>query len=513
MTNTEPMPLELLAEKIWCGDSHLNFTRRFFVPRMGFKFQVNWHHVYICEKLDAIINGTAKCRNIVFNVPPGAGKTELCGGNLVARGLAINPRARYLYLSYSEELVSDVLATAKNIVSSDEFQALWHIDFAKDTSAKRNWKTMVEGYYAGHAYGNSLGGQITGRRAGVLGVDGFSGMIVIDDPIKPEDAFSQPLRTKAVRKLINTVQSRKAHPDVPVVMIMQRLHVDDPTGAVEKNLFVGDWEIIKIPALIDDDYIGTLPDHIQSLIPHNAERDDKGRQSYWPEKESLAHLLQLEQGGNDKDGAAVSRYTMSSQYQQEPTKLGGGLIKTEYFGRYKTLPPLKWRAVWADTAQKTAQHNDFSVFLCAGLGYDNNLYLIDLVRGRWESPQLIAAAKAFFNKHRPKTNELGTLRRLYVEDKVSGTTLIQTIEQENDIPVVAIQRGTDKLTRFMDVQPFIEMRRVYLPEDVEQHPWVPDYLAECEAFTANMTHDFDDQIDPTIDAINETLVNPYDLFD
>lgn len=226
--------LELQAERVWCGDSHLNFTRRFFVPRMGFKFQVNWHHVYICEKLDAIINGTAKCKNIVFNVPPGAGKTELCGGNLVARGLAINPRSRYLYLSYSEELVSDVLATAKNIVSSDEFQALWHIDFAKDTSAKRNWKTMVEGYYAGHAYGNSLGGQITGRRAGVLGVDGFSGMIVIDDPIKPEDAFSYPLRSKAVRKLINTVQSRKAHPDVPVVMIMQRLHVDDPTGAVEK---------------------------------------------------------------------------------------------------------------------------------------------------------------------------------------------------------------------------------------------------------------------------------------
>lgn len=69
-------------------------------------------------------------------------------------------------------------------------------------------------------------------------------------------------------------------------------------------------------------------------------------------KESLSHLLQLEQGGNDKDGAAVSRYTMSSQYMQEPTKLGGGLIKTEQFGRYRKLPPLKWRAVWGDTAQK-----------------------------------------------------------------------------------------------------------------------------------------------------------------
>lgn len=502
--------LELQAERVWCGDSHLNFTRRFFVPRMGFKFQVNWHHVYICEKLDAIINGTAKCKNIVFNVPPGAGKTELCGGNLVARGLAINPRSRYLYLSYSEELVSDVLATAKNIVSSDEFQALWHIDFAKDTSAKRNWKTMVEGYYAGHAYGNSLGGQITGRRAGVLGVDGFSGMIVIDDPIKPEDAFSYPLRSKAVRKLINTVQSRKAHPDVPVVMIMQRLHVDDPTGAVEKNLFVGDWEIVKIPALIDDDYIATLPDHIQSLIPHNAERDEKGRQSYWPEKESLSHLLQLEQGGNDKDGAAVSRYTMSSQYMQEPTKLGGGLIKGEWFGRYRSLPLLKWRAVWVDTAQKTAEHNDWSVFLVGGLGYDNNLYLIDLVRGRWESPQLIQTAESVFTKHKPQTNEIGALRRMSVEDKVSGTTLIQTIKQKNSIPVKAVQRSTDKLTRFMDIQSFIEQGRVFIPDDA---PWIAEFLSECEAFKADMTHDFDDQVDVLTDAINDTLVKPYGLFD
>lgn len=499
------------VERVWCEDSHLNFTRRFFVPRMGFKFSVNWHHQYISEKLDAIINGTADRRNIVFNVPPGAGKTELCGGNLVARGLAINPRSRFLYLSYSEELVSDVLATAKTIVASEEFQALWPVTFANDSTAKRNWKTEIDGFYAGHAYGNSLGGQITGRRAGVLGIGGFTGMIVIDDPIKPEDAFSYPLRTKAVRKLINTVQSRKAHPDVPVVMIMQRLHVDDPTGAVEKNLFVGDWEVIKIPALIDDAYIATLPKHIQQLIPRDVPRDSKGRQSYWPEKESLDHLLQLEQGGGqDKDGTAISRYTMSSQYMQAPTKLGGGLIKSEWFGRYRELPVLKWRSIWVDTAQKTKEHNDWSVFLVGGLGWDGNLYLIDLVRGRWEAPQLLSNAKDVFAKHKPSNNEIGNLRHMTIEDKSSGTGLIQTIRQENGIPVKAVERGTDKLTRFMDVQSYIALGRVFIPMDA---PWLADFISECEAFNAAMTHDFDDQVDTLIDAVNDTLVNPYSLYD
>ncbi|MFX8668547.1 helicase, partial [Acinetobacter baumannii] len=87
-------------------------------------------------------------------------------------------------------------------------------------------------------------------------------------------------------------------------------------------------------ALIDDEYISKLPEKIQSKIPRDVERDAKGRQSYWPLKESLQSLLQLEQGGQDKVGATVSRYTFASQFQQAPKKLGGDLVKAEWFGRY-----------------------------------------------------------------------------------------------------------------------------------------------------------------------------------
>ena len=83
---------------------------------------------------------------------------------------------------------------------------------------------------------------------------------------------------------------------------------------------------------IDDDYINQLPENIQWKIPRDVERDELGRQSYWPLKESLQSLLQLEKGGQDKDGATVSRYTFASQYQQAPKKLGGDLVKAEWFG-------------------------------------------------------------------------------------------------------------------------------------------------------------------------------------
>lgn len=499
--------LEMQLERERCEKEHLFFTRRFFLPRMGFKFSVNWHHEYIADKIDQVISG--KVKNLVINVPPGSGKTELLT-NLIARGLARNARSRFLYLSFSQSLVEDVSATARNIVKSVDFQSLWPVKISTSTDAKSSWKTTVDGYDAGHVYSASMGGQVTGRRAGTLANEGFTGAIILDDPLKPEDAFSKSARKKANRKILNTVNSRKAKSDTPIILIMQRLHVEDPTNFVMTGNVPGDWEQISIPALIDDEYINQLPEHIQAKVPRDVERDQHGRQSYWPLKESLQSLLQLEKGGEDKDGATVSRYTFASQYMQNPKKLGGDLVKSEWFGRYLELPLLKWRAIFADTAQKIKEHNDFSVFLCAGLGYDNKLYIVDVHRGKWEAPELIKEGKKFINKHKVGDTKIGNLRYMAVEDKASGTTLIQTISRETTIPIRAIQRDTDKLVRTMDVVFYVEDGLVMLPAKA---PWLLNYIEEIEGLTADMTHDHDDQWDPTIDAIENMVVNPYDLLD
>ena len=499
--------LEMQLERERCEKEHLFFTRRFFMPRMGFKFSVNWHHEYISDAIDAVVAG--KIPNLVINVPPGSGKTELLT-NLIARGMARSARSRFLYLSFSQSLVEDVSATARNIVKSDDFQRLWPVEISRSTDAKASWKTTVEGYEAGHVYSASMGGQVTGRRAGTLADAGFTGAIILDDPLKPEDAFSKTARNKANRKILNTVNSRKAKSSTPIILIMQRLHVEDPTNFVMTGNVPGEWHQITVPALIDDAYIAKLPEHIQKKIPRDVERDAKGRQSYWPLKESLQSLLQLEQGGQDKDGATVSRYTFSSQYQQAPKKLGGDLVKAEWFGRYVELPVLKWRAIWADTAQKVKEHNDYSVFLCGGLGHDNRLYILDVRRGKWESPELIKEAKAFINKHKDSNTKIGKLRYMAIEDKASGTTLIQTVSRQTTLPIKAIQRSTDKLTRTMDVVFYVEERRVWLPASA---PWLLNYIEEIEGLTADMTHDHDDQWDPTIDAINDTLAKKPTVFD
>ena len=262
----------------------------------------------------------------------------------------------------------------------------------------------------------------------------------------------------------------------------------------------GEWEFVTIPALIDDVYVADLAECYGGLID-GSEQDEQGRFSYWPYKEPVADLLELE---------AKDRYVFTGQYQQRPSPLGGDIIQGKHFGRYTVAPPLRYRKIFADTAQKTAERNDYSVFQCWGLGEDGRIYLLDMIRGKWPAPELKRRAIAFWGKHRETGDFDSPLRQLLIEDKSSGTGLIQDIQASGGIPVKSIERTKDKLTRVMDVVSYIESGLVFIPEAT---PWVNDFVAECEAFTADDTHANDDQIDPMVDAINDMLAKRRSIYD
>lgn len=496
-TSIDPA-IERAVLKAKCERDHLFFSRYFFKHRQAIKFRVNWHHVLIADTVQRVIDGTLK--NVVINVPPGSSKTELVAINLIARGLALNPRARFLHISYSDDLALLNSETARDIVASDEYQALWPLKVADDAKSKKRWNVLVDGKKAGGVYAVSLGGQITGFRAGHM-AEGWQGAIIIDDPLKVEDAYSKTNRDKANRKLQSTVKSRKANPDTPIIVIMQRLAEEDPTGFIKARKLPGEWEFIEIPALITDEYVAKLPAHIRDRVERD-ERDADGRYSYWPYKEPLQELLASEK---------ADAYVFNGQYMQRPSPLGGGIVQSGKFLRYGALPQLQYRKIFADTAQKTAERNDYSVFECWGLGYDNRLYLIDLVRGKWKAPELKRRAIDFWNKHAAiGADDPGApvLRQMKVEDKSSGTGLIQDIQAEGGIPIEGIERVKDKLTRVMDVVSHIDAGNVGVPLDA---PWVSDFLTECDSFTADDTHMHDDQIDPMVDAINDMLGGAKDL--
>jgi predicted phage terminase large subunit-like protein len=500
------MSLEDIVAKKLCEVDHLNFTAKFFHHRQGGqKFRINWHHMMIADALQGVMDG--KHENLLINVPPGSSKTEMAVINFMARGLALNPRARFLHLSYSDDLALLNSQTSRDLVTSEEFQDLWGLGIAPDAKSKNRWNVMVDGKSAGGVYAVSLDGQITGFRAGRM-LDGFQGALIIDDPIKPEDIFSDVKTKRSIRKLLTVVKSRRANPKTPIIMIMQRLGEKDPSGFMLSGNIVPLSKLHKliIPAILTPEYVKTIPEKYLPFVDKSTP-DEDGNISYWQYKEPIDDLNAMKRGeGTDADGSRISRFVFSSQYDQNPVPVGGNIIRGAWFPRYKVLPKITYKKIFADTAQKTKEHNDYSVFECWGAGDDGRIYLLDMIRGKWEAPELKRRAIAFWNKHAVYKDfeNVGKLREMIVEDKSSGTGLIQDIKTMNSIPIKGIERNKDKYTRLMDVLAEIEAGQVCLPEDA---PFVNDFIQECEAVTADNSHAHDDQIDPMIDAINDMVSN------
>ena len=135
---------------------------------------------------------------------------------------------------------------------------------------------------------------------------------------------------------------------------------------------------------------------------------------------------------------------------------------------------------------------------CWGRAWDGKAVLIDQIRGKWEAPELLVHGRAFWNKHNTAPREHGHLRAMKVEDKVSGTGLIQTLRREG-IPMIEIPRDKDKYLRALDTAPSIQSGLVQLPQNA---PWLSGFIGECGAFP-NGAHD--DQIDPMMDAVKDIV--------
>lgn len=215
----------------------------------------------------------------------------------------------------------------------------------------------------------------------------------------------------------------------------------------------------------------------------------------WPFKQDVSNLRKME---------IADKYTFASQYQQDPSPLGGGMFKDAYWKYYDVLPiDINLIRIYGDTAQKTSEKNDFSVFQAWGRSPTSGIYLLDQFRGKWEAPELESKLVEFWNKHKPTQFKPLGAQMVKIEDKSSGSSLIQSIKKDYFIPVEGIQRHTDKVLRAMGVVKYFSAGYIHLPVGAD---WVHDYKEEFRKFTPLMTHAHDDQIDPTMDAVEDLIV-------
>ena len=226
----------------------------------------------------------------------------------------------------------------------------------------------------------------------------------------------------------------------------------------------------------------------------------------WPQKlnETMANAI--------KDANPM---LWATQYQQRPTVETGEIFHADWWQFYDIYDPInsqivlddgtrigiRSKAIYADTAMKTGERNDYSVFQLWADLVNGHIALIEQERGKWEAPELLERFDAFVGAHQFKTQVINMgVRSVKVEDKASGTGLIQSSKWN----VEGIPRDIDKVSRAKSCAPQIQLGKVYLPRG---KPWIVEYVREFVAFNSEMTHKHDDQIDPTLDAVNDLIIH------
>lgn len=311
----------------YCSAGTLNFTKYFFLRKTKKKFIVNSHHKVICDTLDKVIDG--EITRLIINIAPRYSKTELAVKNFIASGLSLNPSARFIHLSYSDDLANDNSEEVRNIVKSEAYQQLFpYVQISKTTDSKKRWNTTA----GGGVYAVSTGGQVTGFGAGEVeytedssdiekllaeleGIvseldnydgEGFAGAIIIDDPIKPEDALSDTIRERVNQRFETTIRNRVNSRKTPIIIIMQRLHERDLCGYLLEQE-PDEWHVLSLPCIYED--------------------ESGQEKALWEHKHTLKELYRIRDNNS---------FVFDTQYMQNPKPIEGLMYRE--FKTYETIP-------------------------------------------------------------------------------------------------------------------------------------------------------------------------------
>lgn len=446
--------------KVKCENDLLFFTRYIYKENHRRNFIVAPHFILIANALQDVVNG--KVKRLIINIPPRYGKTELAVKCFIAWALAKNPQSKFIHLSYSDDLALDNSSQTKEYIESDAFQSLWDLSLKSDSKGKKKWFNEQ----GGGVYATSSGGAITGFGAGVAESKEFAGAIIIDDPLKPDDANRDLARNTVNERYNSTIRSRVNDRDTPIILIMQRLHEDDMSGFLLNGGSGEDWTHLCLPAL------------------------NENNEPLWEEKHTFNELEQIRQ---------ANRYNFAGQYMQAPAPEEGGEWRKEWFTIVDKsevpLQSLKWELI-IDGAYTKNTANDPSGFQI-GAKWDNNYVILSSIDKYLEMPELLKFIPAHIEAS--CVNVAMTL----VEPKASGKSIKQMIYTETKLNITEIKTNfvnQSKIENARACSPYIESGRVILIKG----SWNDAFLQQVGTFP-NAKHD--EHIDITCYGIERNLMN------
>jgi len=416
----------------------------------GTIFVPNYHIDAIATVLQAVECGDV--RRLIISMPPRNLKSICSTVAFPAWMLGRHPSTKIICASYASGLSEDHARSCREVMQSDWYRRAFP---ATRIDPQHNRLLDFATTLNGRRIATSVGGTLTGRGADIL---------IIDDPLKADEALSDAKRTAVNAWYDQTLYSRLDNPKTgAIIIVTQRLHVDDLVGHV---LDKEDWTHLRLPAIAE-----TRQEVIYGLdLLHIREPGELLN----PEHQPIDNLEAIKRN--------LGTFAFAAQYQQDPLPIEGNLIRWEWFVDYTTLPPREPHdrvyQSW-DTAFEDGEDNDWSVgttWLVKG----NDYYLVEVVRKRMTFPGLKKTVIAQSEKH--------ATDGIIIERKGSGIDLYHQLREEKLRPFDFKPEG-DKVSRMHTASLSIEAGQVHIPKDAS---WLSDFKSELLAFPYGH---HDDQVD------------------
>ncbi|WP_119419675.1 phage terminase large subunit [Desertibaculum subflavum] len=456
------MPPERLAlHAVLRSDLGAMVQKVFNTLHPGQEFVHGWHIDAIVHAVMDLVSG--RSRRLVINIMPRSLKSIITSVALPAWLLGHNPSAQIICASYSDDLAEKFSRDLRTVMQSRWYREAF--PYTRLDSRKQSAREVAT-TKGGFRLSTSVGGTLTGR-----GAD----WIIIDDPLKAQDALSEAARRTVKEWFDSTVASRlNNQAQGRILLVMQRLHQDDLAG----HLIEAGWPNLVLQAQADEDR--DFPIRLEedgALIVHRMRAGDL----LDPERMDAESLSRLK--------SQMGSIAFAAQYQQSPVPPDGNIFKRQWFRTYddrRDIPRHGTVAICWDCASKPTDSADWSV--CTIWQFNNgNAYLLDVVRGRWAFPELVAVAKRLADEWRPNG--------ILIEEANAGVSLIQVLQQETKHPIIARKAKLEKEYRAGQAAVHVEAGKVFLPAEAS---WLAGFLQEVLAFP-NGRHD--DQVDSMVHAL------------
>lgn len=406
------------------------FIRRVFsIVSPNATYKHSWHIDFIAEILTEATKGNLD--RFIINIPPRFLKSISLSVAWPAYLLGHNPSEQIMCASYSKDLAMTLGVACRQVIQSDWYHAMFpDTILADDQNTKTKFKTTKEG----SRYSVGVGGTITGEGCNFL---------VIDDAISAQNSNSKVVRDDVNNWFGQTAYTRLNDRKKGVIaVIMQRLHMNDLTGYLMEQ---GGWELFKVPLIAETKMLYQI--------------------GSFKKKVAEGELLHPElMGAKEIDAMkrTLGPYNFAGQYMQSPSPTGGGEFRLDWLNYYKGKIPHDTMNIYitVDPADAKGKNSDFTCMCVLGLGSDENVYLLDMIRDKMNLRERQMKLFELHQKYKPKA----VLYEKYGKDG-DIAAMNEAMDYNNyRFSIIEVAGRMSKNQRIERLIPWFADGRMWLPE-------------------------------------------------